>query len=62
MRGIEELLRRQAEWQRAQSQRSWVEKVRMAEAVRESVARLRLSNRGQDGESGASSGGGLKPH
>jgi hypothetical protein len=37
-----ELLRRQAAWQAAQAQLSWAEKIKLAEAVRESIAILRL--------------------
>jgi hypothetical protein len=36
-----DLLRRQAEWQRKQASLSWAAKIRFAEAVRESIARLR---------------------
>jgi hypothetical protein len=35
------LLERQARWQRARQALSWPEKVRMAEAVRESVQQMR---------------------
>jgi hypothetical protein len=38
---IRKLLERQAEWQKSRAKLSWAEKVRMAEAVREDVARLR---------------------
>jgi len=36
-----EILRKQAEWQRAQADLSWPAKVRWVEAVRESIVRLR---------------------
>ncbi len=38
---IHELLERQARWQKDRSSLSWAEKVRMAEAIRESVKQLR---------------------
>jgi hypothetical protein len=34
-------MKRQAAWQKQRSQLSWPEKIRMAEAIRESVGRLR---------------------
>ncbi|MGQ0652080.1 MAG: hypothetical protein ACT4P4_07430 [Betaproteobacteria bacterium] len=36
---LKALLERQARWQRARRGLSWAEKIRMAEAVRESAAR-----------------------
>lgn len=36
-----ELLRAQEEWQRAQASLSWAEKIRFAEAARDSIAQLR---------------------
>jgi len=38
---IQELLKRQARWQRARKNLSWPEKVRMAELVRESTRQWR---------------------
>lgn len=35
------LLERQAEWQKGRAALTWAEKIRMAEAVREDVAKLR---------------------
>lgn len=37
-----ELLRVQEEWQRAQASLSWADKIRFAEAARESIAHLRV--------------------
>ncbi len=39
-----ELFRRQAEWQKSRKSLSWSEKIRMVEAVREDVLRLRATN------------------
>ncbi len=41
MSEIQELLERQARWQKTRRGLSWPEKVRMAERVRESVRQLR---------------------
>lgn len=41
MTDLRELFARQAEWQRARRSLSWAEKMRMAEAVRDSIAALR---------------------
>ena len=41
MRDVRDLLRRQAEWQKGRKALSWPEKVRMAEAIRDSVLALR---------------------
>jgi hypothetical protein len=43
MRDVQELLRRQAAWQARRRALSWAEKVRMVEAIRESVQKLRRS-------------------
>jgi hypothetical protein len=43
MREIQDLLKRQAEWQKGRRQLSWPEKIRMVEAVRESLLQLRGS-------------------
>jgi hypothetical protein len=40
-----EILRKQAEWQRAQADLSWPAKIRLAEAIRESIARLKTCRR-----------------
>ena len=37
MSDIQRLLERQAEWQKRRKSLSWAEKIRMAEAIRESV-------------------------
>ena len=39
------LLKRQAAWQKSRKDLSWPEKIRMAEAVRESVLQLRRTGR-----------------
>jgi hypothetical protein len=41
MTDVRQLLARHAEWQRARGGLSWPEKVRMAEAMREAILRLR---------------------
>ncbi len=41
MSEIQELLERQARWQKTRQALSWPEKIRMAESVRESVLQLR---------------------
>ncbi len=41
MTDMRELFERQAAWQASRRDLSWPEKVRMAEAIRESVIRLR---------------------
>jgi hypothetical protein len=43
MDDVKTMLERQADWQKSRAKLSWAEKVRMAEAVRESVATLRRS-------------------
>lgn len=40
MSDIEQLLERQARWQKSRKSLSWPEKIRMAEAIRESVLAL----------------------
>lgn len=45
MTDVRQLLARQAEWQRARGGLSWPEKVRMAEAMREAIVRLRGEKR-----------------
>ena len=40
MNDVQELLKKQAEWQRKLRSLTWAEKIRMAEAIRESVLRL----------------------
>jgi hypothetical protein len=45
MRNVEEMLERQAEWQKRRASLSWPEKVRMVEAVQESIRQLRARAR-----------------
>ena len=45
MSDIQQLLRRQAEWQKSRKSLSWPEKIRMAEAIRESVLQFRCIGR-----------------
>ena len=44
MNDIQEMLKRQAVWQRSRQSLTWPEKIRMAEKVRESVKELRASS------------------
>lgn len=44
MDDIQQLLNRQAVWQRSRQSLTWPEKIRMAEKVRESVKQLRASS------------------
>ncbi len=46
MTRIPERLRKQAEWQRSRKDLSWPEKIRLAEAIRDSLEPLRRSGRG----------------
>jgi hypothetical protein len=41
---VQELLRRQAEWQKSRQALSWPDKIRMAEKIRESVRALRATS------------------
>lgn len=41
MRDVEKMLERQARWQKRRAALSWPEKIRMAEAIRESIRLLR---------------------
>ena len=41
---IQELFRRQAEWQKSRKSLSWSKKIRMVEALREDVLRLRATS------------------
>lgn len=43
MDDIQQMLKRQAVWQRSRQSLTWPEKIRMAEMVRESVKQLRAS-------------------
>lgn len=43
MNDIQQLLERQAEWQRSRAAMPWPEKIRMAEKIRESILLLRAS-------------------
>lgn len=47
MNEIQELLERQARWQKTRQALSWPEKIRMAESVRESVLLLRRPHEAQ---------------
>jgi hypothetical protein len=56
MSEVIKLLERQAAWQKSRKDLSWPEKIRMAEAIRESVLQLRRSeskpappDKGKDG-------------
>lgn len=44
MNDVQEMLKRQAIWQRSRQSLTWPEKIRMAEMVRESVKQLRASS------------------
>ena len=44
MTDIRHLLERQADWQRTRSRLSWSEKIRMAEAMRESLRQFRRAS------------------
>lgn len=58
MTDVHGLFERQAAWQAGRRQLSWPQKVRMVEAIRESVARLRDSRsidpKAASGDSGSS--------
>ena len=43
MNDIEQMLERQARWQKTRQALSWPEKIQMAERIRESVRQLRAS-------------------
>jgi len=45
MTDLEQMLQRQAEWQRSRQTLTWPEKIRLAESVRESVRQLRVEPR-----------------
>ena len=47
MNEIQALLERQARWQKTRQTLSWPEKIRMAEAIRETVLALRQLRNGQ---------------
>jgi hypothetical protein len=47
MSDIQQLLERQARWQKARRTLSWPEKIRMAERIRESVRKLRRSQKAE---------------
>jgi len=51
MRDIQKLLERQARWQKERAALSWPEKIRMAEAIRESAKLLREGAKAPDRES-----------
>jgi len=48
MREIQKMLERQAGWQKGRAALSWPEKIRMAEAIRESVRLLRKGAKAPD--------------
>lgn len=50
MRDVEKMLERQARWQKRRAALPWPEKIRMAEAIRESVRLLREGGGPKDGE------------
>jgi hypothetical protein len=54
MSDIQKLLERQAEWQKSRKSLSWPEKIRMAEAIRESVLQFRRAGRHMAPSSSAS--------
>jgi len=41
---VQELLRRQAQWQKSRQALSWPEKIRMAQEIRESIQKLRATS------------------
>jgi len=41
MTDVEQMLKRQAQWQKSRQSLTWPEKIRLAEQVRESVSQLR---------------------
>jgi hypothetical protein len=45
MTDLEDMLKRQAQWQKSRKSLTWPEKIRMAEQVRESVTQLRAQPR-----------------
>lgn len=45
MTDLEDMLKRQAEWQKSRRSLTWAEKIRMAERVRDSVTLLRAQPR-----------------
>jgi hypothetical protein len=50
MSDVLKLLERQAKWQKSRAALSWPEKIRMAEAIRESIQQLRASASPEDRE------------
>jgi hypothetical protein len=48
MTDLEQMLKRQAQWQKSRQSLTWPEKIRMAERVRESVGQLRAQPRAKD--------------
>jgi hypothetical protein len=48
MTDLEQMLERQALWQKSRRSLTWPEKIRMAERVRESAAQLRAQPRAAD--------------
>jgi hypothetical protein len=50
MNDIQQLLERQARWQKTRRTLSWPEKIRMAERIRESARQLRAARKVEPGE------------
>jgi len=50
MTDIRHLLERQADWQKTRSRLPWPEKIRMAEAMRESLRQFRRAPSGKTGK------------
>jgi hypothetical protein len=46
MTSVDEMLKRQAQWQKSRQHLTWPEKIRMAEQVRDSVVALRRASPG----------------
>ena len=57
MNEIQKLLKRQAEWQKSRKSLSWPEKIRMAEAIRESVLQFRRTFTPEESEPSATPSG-----
>jgi len=45
MTDLQQMLQRQAEWQKSRQSLTWPEKIRLAESARESVRQLRVQPR-----------------
>lgn len=53
MDDVKELLERQALWQKSRKSLPWPEKIRIAEAIRESISQIRDTGPGVKPETGA---------